>query len=192
MELWAVNDGDIEIQGIETYGYFRVTAPSMGHLDAEHCFFPEFGNCDNEPYWAGTRRYLLLADWETSELGWGTGGLVQYQSGTHELWREKLCQSSTKYSCEYEGQPTSYKLENNTIRVFIKEGDVLTFQVMLVDYDELSANDTICNFTGSPYPRELWQWKFYPEQTVWLGGVEGCTVIVKVEAVGDPVPLYNP
>lgn len=130
---------------VELYGYFRIQAPSFGHWETEYCFMPEVGDCDNEPYWTGTRRYLLIADWEEDD----TGKLKHVTSDvTHKAYKDllywEMCKASSKYSCKFEGQGTSYQTENNRIRAVIKEGDTLTIEMRLVDYDELSGDDEVC------------------------------------------------
>ena len=43
-------------------------APSMGNWAIGNCFTEWAGNCNSEPYWANTRRHLLVAEWEEDDF----------------------------------------------------------------------------------------------------------------------------
>jgi hypothetical protein len=181
---------DAQTQDVELYGYFRVKAPAMGHWEEEPCMF---GGCDDEePFWAGTRRYLLVTDWEEDEnlfvVKEGSPG--DYGSAFFYLDSEKLCPSTTKYSCTYEGQDVSYDYDNNFLRVFVKEGDALTFDVMLVDYDELSDDDVVCVGTKMTPSKSLSEWSSIDDAQFTIYGEStdsgSCTVVITVTAVMGP------
>jgi hypothetical protein len=130
---------------VELYGYFRIMAPSLGHWQVDYCFMPSAEMCDNEPYWTGTRRYLLIADWEEDEsinLKHVAGSVINNAYKDLQYW--EMCLAGSKHSCKFEGQSTPSEMYNNTITAIIKEGDVLTIEMRLVDYDELSADDEVC------------------------------------------------
>ena len=188
MELIDLDDDDTQFgEDVEMYGYFRVKAPSMGHWETEHCFFPQFG-CDDDGYLAGTRRNLNIADWEvTVEGGPGNGGLQVFQFGLHNLNSVYLCQSTNYLNCSFEGHKTSYKQDNNTIRVFVKEGDALTFDVYLIDDDELSDNDTVCQVIQSTPHRSLSQWGDVQNEVYTLHSIDqgsgSCNIEVTISAV---------
>jgi hypothetical protein len=199
VEFFDLDDDDMGFQEVELYGYFRVNAPAMGHWYEEQCFFPEFGGCDNTILgttpWVGTRRYLNLAYWEVDTVSNpGTGGLQVFGNDSYNLSDHYLCQSDSKYSY-YANQSTAWKKDNNTIRVFVKDGDALSFEVFLRDYDELSANDTICIDTILTASKSLSQWSgidsSYTIHTP-TGVSGGCKVNISVIAVGDPVLFENP
>lgn len=199
VEFFDLDDDDMGFQEVELYGYFRVNAPAMGHWYEEHCFFPEFGGCDNTILgttpWVGARRYLNLASWEVHTVSNpGTGGLQVFGNDLYNLSDHYLCQSDSKYSC-YAYLTKPWIKNNNTIRVFVKDGDALSFEVFLRDYDELSANDTICIDTILTASKSLSQWSgidsSYTIHTP-TGVSGGCKVSISVKAVGDPVQFDIP
>jgi hypothetical protein len=155
--FYNLDDGDLNewfaekyLQQVELYGYFRVTAPSMGQWEEGW----------DGPSWVGSRRYLLVADWEEDYIG-NLLVVEEKKLGLTEsdLQSEYLCLAKYKYSCIYEGQATSYKYDNNTIKVFVREGDALTFDMMLVDYDELSGDDLVCVGTIMTPSISLSEWE---------------------------------
>jgi hypothetical protein len=100
-----------------------------------------------------------------------------------------MCQSTNKYGCLYEGQTTSYKTNNNTLRVFVTNGDALSLEVMLVDYDEASDNDKFCSSTETTPSRTLDEWAAIQDEVYILHGYMTpsgrCNVQVTINAV-DP------
>jgi hypothetical protein len=198
VEFFDLDDDDMGFQEVEVYGYFRVKAPAMGHWASDHCIIPELG-CDDSVFgfnpWVGTRRYLNLAYWDVDTVGNpGTGGLQVFGNDLYNLGNQYLCQSDSKYSC-YESQSNAWKKGNNTIRVFVKDGDALSFEVLLIDYDEISANDTVCIETIMTPGKSLSAWSnidgsYTITSTTGVSG--GCRVNISVEAVGDPVQYDLP
>jgi hypothetical protein len=208
----GIDDGENDLdefgvtvrESLELYGYFRVKAPSMGHLEDENCFFPEFGGCgSNHPwsnsYLADTYRYLLVDEWgtegafEVEEVQSKVGGSPYTNPPPFELENVPLCHSTTKYSCTHEGQSTSFATENNTIRVYVTHLDALKLQVKLVDYDEASADDVVCVGTKLTPSKTLSEWNSIVGTTYIIQGETTdsgtCTVRVFVEAVGEPVQI---
>jgi hypothetical protein len=185
--VYFIFTDDGEDESLELYGYYRVIAPSMGQLQEEHCFLEGIIPCDDEyflegPYYAHTRRNLLVADWEEDE------DLKKFIiKGSYDLRNWELCQSTNKFSCLYEGQATSYMTGNNTLRVFVTEGEALTFEVNLVDYDALSADDVACHTTYMTPSRTLEQWAALEDKHVQFGSEWGpsgrCIVVAYINAV---------
>jgi hypothetical protein len=199
--MFHIDDGDSDgtftesPEELEIYGYFRVKAPSMGYWEAEHCFFPEFGNCDNEQYLADMYRYLLVDEWE-SEGAFEVRELSGNPPGpppNFELENVPLCQSTTKYSCQVEGQGTSFALDNNTIRVYVTHLDALKLQVKLVDYDEASDDDVACVGTKLIPSKTLDEWSSLDGAHYTIHGEAtssgDCRVQVYISAVGEPVQV---
>jgi hypothetical protein len=189
IELFDIDDDDVAHgPDVELYGYFRVVAPAMGRLFEEPCFL--LSNCDSDdgPVMIDTRRYLLVAEWE-----WGgeshSNTLPRFFSGHYELSEEGLCKSTSKRSCSYEGESTTYHTNNNTIRVFVKEGDSLTLEVNLVDYDELSDDDIVCLVGEITPSRTLDEWADIQDETYMLQGSMGYSASgwCKVQAVINAV-----
>lgn len=199
--MFHLDDGDSDgtftehAEELEIYGYFRVKAPSMGHWVTEHCFNPEFGACDNEQYLADMYRYLLVDEWETEgafevrELS----GNPPSPPPLFELENELLCQSTTKYSCSLEGQGTSFKTDNNTIRVLVTHLDALKLQVKLVDYDEASDDDVACVGTKLVPSKTLEEWSSLTGAYYIIHGEAtssgNCRVHITIRAVGEPVQV---
>jgi hypothetical protein len=194
IEMFEVDDGDSDSlpEQLELYGHFKVYAPSMGELTypEDHCVLPESLPCDDddmeylweEPYYAHRRRFLNVGEWESSEV------LQKYlEGGFYNLRDWDLCQSTYKYGCLYEGQSTSHKTNNNTLRVFVAEGDALTLEVALIDYDSLSDDDHFCFRTLTTPSLTLEQWANVQNKTYMLYGdmtFSGrCTVEVVINAV---------
>ncbi len=153
---WFVESAE---QSVELYGYFRVIAPSMGWWQIPYCFYPDISKCETSAYWTGTRRNLNVADWEEDEeLDLFVVQGDSYKSKYIELEYRELCQSTNKYTCLHEGKRTPYETRNNTIRVFVEEGDALIFEVMLIDYDESSGDDVVCVGTKMTSSKTLEEW----------------------------------
>jgi hypothetical protein len=51
-----------------------------------------------------------------------------------------LCQSTSKYNCSING----WNFDNNTVRLGVDDGDGMMLQVLIVDWDDASANDLQC------------------------------------------------
>ena len=191
MTLSQVDDDDhLATEVVELYGYFYARGKYMGYWVEEPCYFSGFDNCyDNNPpelIHAASTRYLLVDDWKSSG--------VDYISGSYALELKNLCLSTTRGSCSYEGQDTYRKKYNNTIRAFFPIDQVewwnsLWFGVRLVDYDEASHDDELCNmnaYFNVGYGND--------SVTLSSGKTDSgyCTVIINIEKIGDPVPLVIP
>jgi hypothetical protein len=189
----ALDDGGDDYinidEDVELYGYFRVKAPSMGHWFETPCLFDWASSCD-EPMWTGSRRYLLVADWEEDEdENLLRMGPAPHHYPDHELKYLELCQATSKYSCKYDGQATSYKTNNNKLRVFVKEGDALTFEMMLVDHDSLSDDDVVCVGSFMTPSKSLSEWGNIDDYYVIHGDMTdsgACDVDFMVKAVYGP------
>jgi hypothetical protein len=193
VELFEIDDDDNDIfpERVELYGYFKVYAPSMGQLviPEEDCFLSDLILCDDdtthfweEPYYAYRRRFLNLGEWENSDV------LKEYvESGFYRLRDWDLCQSTNKFGCLYEGQSTSHKKNNNTLRVFVTEGDSLSLEIRLIDHDSLSDNDKICFPQTTTPSRTLEQWAKVEDETYMFYGPMTpsgrCTVEAVINAV---------
>jgi len=184
LSLGSVDDDDLGTEVVELYGYFRVYGPSMGYLAEVPCYFSGLDDCyDDEPNFkhVGTTRYLLVDEWRSNGK--------DFINGLYPLEYERLCLSTLRYSCSYEGQVTSYDLGNNTIRVFKEENETLWYGVKLVDYDKASNDDELCVSSVPFFPG--YQPGVY---TLSPGETDSgeCWVRYKIEKVGDPVPLVIP
>ena len=192
IELFEVDDGDVYIdspQDIELYGYFKVLAPSMGQELEIPCLFEAVGMCDPENTWTVyTRRMINVADWDVDPGAWPCTGCTKLlRGGHHDISEWSVCQSTSKKSCSYEGQPTAYMVNNNTIRVFVTDGEELYLEVNLIDYDENSENDTICWEQETIPGRSLAEWANTQNEahTIYGGMTDSgwCTVEYVINAV---------
>ncbi len=207
IELFGIDDGDEGIvivedhpEDLELYGYFRVKAPSMGYWETPNCFSPV--GCEGDQPWSGPHladqyRYLLVDEWESE----GAFEVKEVKDNTNlyggpgliELGDVPLCQSTTKYSCNNEGQTTSFAIDNNTIRVYVTHLDALKLAVKLVDYDEASDDDVACVGTKLIPSRTLSEWNSTDGDYYIIHGEStdsgDCRVHITVKAVGDPVQI---
>jgi hypothetical protein len=187
LELFEVDDGDFSDYGapqnVELFGYFKVLAPSMGQEIKKTCNFMNMCD-DDETYMAYTRRYLNVADWKVDDMDTLQRHL---ESGFYDLGNWEVCQSTNKYGCLYEGQSTPYLTNNNTIRVFVKEGDALSLEVRLIDYDDASENEDICTVYTMTPARSLNEWaSIQNEEYMFYGSMTDsgrCTVQAVINAV---------
>jgi len=113
---------------------------------------------------AGTHRNLLVGDWKEDNSP-NTG----ITKGVYDLADWGLCQSTAFKRCRYDGVSTPYLMDNNTITVFIREGDALTFVANLVDYDEWSDHDRVCHGEGMTQSMSLDDWDHPNEFEISFG-----------------------
>ncbi|MCJ7622648.1 MAG: hypothetical protein MUO76_04025 [Anaerolineaceae bacterium] len=192
LDLFEIDDDDVVIgmaQDVELYGYFKVLAPSMGQEDEQPCLFDLPGLCDeNEPWIMHRRHFINVAEWGGLSGEMHCAGCLQMLfSGHYELHEMDVCQSTNKYGCLYEGQPTQYKYNNNTIRVFVQDGDALTPEVELIDYDHASEDDDICHVTEMTPSRNLEEWAAVQNETYSFYGHMTTSGRCNVEAVINAV-----
>lgn len=88
--------------------------------------------------------------------------------GVYDLSDWEVCQSTNQYGCLYEGQETQYKKNNNTIRVFVKEGDALKVNIHFIDYDEASGDDWVCYAWDVIPSRSLEEWGLVQDEPISL------------------------
>lgn len=143
------------------------------------------GSDETETRLAYTRRFLNVGEWDGDEFY--TEELKAVQTGDHHLGYWELCQSTNKYNCTYEGQPTSYLKNNYTLSVFVKDGDALTFEVNLIDYDEDSPNDSVCQTNALIITHDLQTWSSLQDEPFRLesfdDGSGWCVVEGSISAV---------
>jgi len=151
-----------------------VYAPSMGFLDQ---FDPSGQKAALDllgPAFFGQMRFLNIAKWDQQGSGcpdddntlFGVdfvGEIVaqgcpqQLQSGVYSLSTDMyMCISSQKKECNISNFGYNY----NVFNVMVKDGDPLLFQVLFIDWDDFSANDTVCSLLPPVVigPRTLAQW----------------------------------
>jgi hypothetical protein len=139
---------------LEVYGYFRVTSPSMGFEMEKPCFSII---CDPETYTAYKSRYVLVDKW--GEVGHFIIAMVDPDTSFPiPLFSRELCKSTTRYYCNYEGTYTGFDYQNNTVRAMVKDGDALTFEVNLMDSDELSDHDQVCYIYHTTSEKTIEEW----------------------------------
>jgi hypothetical protein len=147
---------------LEVYGYFRATSPSMGIEMEKPCFSII---CDPETYTAYKSRYALVDKW--GGVGHFTIAMVNpATSFPIPLFSRELCKSTTRYYCNYEGTYTSFDYQNHTVRAKVKDGDALTFEVNLMDSDELTDHDQVCYIYYTSPEKTIAEWS----QVDWVEG----------------------
>jgi hypothetical protein len=140
--LSNTDDGG-DINSLEIYGYFRVTAPAMGY-EVPNKFNP------SDTITLGTRRYFNLATWDEQggecpddNHDWftspGSGCPPIVFNGSYDLSAFELCHGTSKKYCD-----TGFMTNNNTQEVLVNEGDSLAIEVKIMDWDDASANDLVC------------------------------------------------
>jgi hypothetical protein len=103
-----------------------------------------------------------------------------------DLSSVRMCQATTKYECKLEGTPTSYAFHNNTLRVTVDGGDALTLEVKLVDWDDASANDLVCEGAVITPSKSLAEWaNTHDTYTIITSTTDSgqCNVEVEINAV---------
>jgi len=188
MDDGDMNEASLEIyEDYELYGYFRVVSPSMGQW-VTHNGFGGLG-ADDEPHWISLNHYLNVGDW----LG-GDNYLEVRNDGTWhgegetDLSGEKLCKSHFKRYCKMKLQPTAYKTGNNSIRLYVKDGDSLLLEVHLIDHDDLSSDDVGCIGNHQIGQRTLEEWSDYSSRYS-ITGVSStglCWLDYEIKAVSGP------
>ena len=200
LDVFNIDDGEDDhnvgdfpnLEDVEVYGYFKVVAPAMGReIEGHPCLI----GCDSdseESVIMYDRMYLNLSRWESdSEVckeGWygclhtfGTSG------SPYDLSSMTMCQSMNKRNCEISGTITEFLPNNNTLRVFVRYGDALGLGIKLIDYDELSDNDIVCERTVFTPSKTLIEWAntHNAEHTVTTPKTDSgqCTIQVIINAV---------
>lgn len=187
MWLGSLDDDDLGTEVVELYGNFWAWSPAMNFWVEAPCWFSGFDNCDSdhlEPTYieGGGTRYLLLKEWKSSKG-------EDFIDGMYALEWEKLCLSTTRVSCSHMGEPTYFKSYNNTLKIYKREGESLSIGVILMDYDEASYDDTVCQLWYGVWSSEPFLGEFTLSGETDSGN---CAVKIKIEKVGDPVPLDSP
>lgn len=137
-----LDDGDSGEQTVEVFGYFQVSAPSSP---------------------LGANNFLKMGAWDEqwSECPDDTGGFSSntpscpqvFTNGSFNLANVPLCKSSDytqadEFHCwQTIGNTTIqdfYQTNNNRARVQITDGDGILMVANLIDWDDASANDSVC------------------------------------------------
>lgn len=189
VEFFDIDDDDHSASGddVELYGYFSVYAPSMGTLiNLDWCLFA--GSCGEDgKIHVDKERFLNIANWEETSDDNCPGCLKTVKSNYYSLSDWRICHSVGKSRCRYDGQSTSFITNNNVIRVFVADGDSLTFSVHLIDHDEGSGNDMVCPASEMTPSRSLEQWANIQGESYklhsWDNGSGRCYVNVTINAV---------
>ncbi len=198
LDVYNIDDGDDDdtftdlpyLEDIEVYGYFEVVSPSMGvDLLGEPC---SLGSCDPDPLTTYDLKYLNIATWETGSDDCDSGAsdscLKTFGAKMPvDLTAISMCQSSKRRDCVSSGTPTEFQINNNTLRVYVKYGDALGLGIKLIDYDENSDNDLVCERTVFTPSKTLDEWAntHNAKHTVTTPATDSgqCTIEVIINAV---------
>jgi len=183
--LSNTDDGG-DINSLEIYGYFRVTAPAMGY-EVPNQFNP------SDTVTLGTRRYFNLATWDEQgdecpddSHDWftspGSGCPPQVFAGSYNLSTLELCHGTSRKYCK-----TGFVVNNNTQEVIVNEGDSLALEVKIMDWDDASSNDLVCEGSIITPSKSLADWADTQTETYTLTTSTTdsgqCTIQVELNAI---------
>jgi hypothetical protein len=140
IDIFCASDRQFELYG--TVGaYTTAGAVSAGGLP-----YRDFGKWDAHP---------CETDWAAN---WGTTCTKEVGVGTWDLSKVFLCAGAAFQSCS-----TGYSKSSNTIPLQVHAGEQFKVTVLMQDYDQLSANDTVCSTYQwfGPYTAAQLQAKMY-------------------------------
>jgi hypothetical protein len=174
LKLSNVDDGDSGTQDVEVYGYLRATSESE-------------------------TRYLNFAPWNQQEYGCpdeafgnlGTSGGMGcpkiFTDGTYNLADVALSQADSIDPWEVD-----YKFNNNLIRLIIEEYDSLALSVKLVDWDDGSDNDLVCQATIHFPSLSIFDWYKVKNQGFTIIGTLSDGTACQIEGVMNSItPGYE-
>ena len=150
--LSNVDDGESAPQDVEVYGYIKASTESQN--------------------W-----YLNFAPWNEQASGCpdesfgnlGTSGGMScpklFNDGIYDLADVALSLADS-YDPWYE----DYKFDNNTLLLSIEEYDSLTLSVKLVDWDDGSANDLVCQGNFQIQSQSIFDWYKVKDQKFGITG----------------------
>jgi hypothetical protein len=180
LEIDKADDSDDNTTWLEVYGYFRVIAPAMGREVQDN-----LNPLGDHSYMVGHKRYLNLARWGVLDepcvnLGDEFGLPISYEivighymerfrengcphiyrDGFYSLGERYFCSSTAKKRCRIGETDTDtwFEFGNTTIPVLVEDGDALVLEFKLVDYDEASDDDLVCEDSMVVGSRTLEQW----------------------------------
>jgi len=148
LSLSSIDDGESAPEDLELYGVFQALSSngSVGMLK-----LAKWGNFDcSHP-----EGFSLDA---TS--GIPTHCPRSYGNGGHSIADMLLCTAVSFDQCTsgYEDVSEDFYANNNTIHLTVEEGDQIVLQVMLMDWDDASANEVVCFVTLATESKTLQQW----------------------------------
>jgi Putative zinc-finger len=159
------DDDDDPVQDVEVYGYLQVDAP---HSPFGPSHFLNLGIWDEQDDdCVDDTVFYTPQEMENSlYAGCPTFFTFEPQNGA-DLF---LCASTDYTTCSYSttlgspipGSPvttfTFFEPTNNTLRVLVSQGDGLSLEVVLEDWDDASANDLLCYATLDIHARSEAEW----------------------------------
>lgn len=160
-------DATYTITDLEIFGYLRIEAPALGHVETLDPFFP---GSDPQTVLLGARRYINIAKWNeqhsdcaddaSQTFSTPEQGCTQtIQFSTYPIADWYTCRSSSKHSCRRPDRtPTSFMKGNDTVFAIVEEGDAVTIEVKFIDWDDGSDNDLYCEDSIVLAGRPLEEW----------------------------------
>lgn len=133
IRFYSLDDGDSGevVQDVEVFGYL-VASTSQGNRFVNFAKWDQQAdNCPDEAF--------------SSTLNTGgtlfSGCTITFDDvAPYNLDEAQLCQSTSKYNCSLAG----FGYENNTVQLGVDDGDMLVFNVLIIDWDDASGNDLQC------------------------------------------------
>ncbi len=162
IRFYNLDDGESDIpQDVEVYGFMLTQS-------------------------AQESRYLNLAEWgeqgddcPDETIGWfgslDTGGgltitcpKIFHDAFAWDLSDVALCQGTSRYNCSVLG----WDFNHNTVRVHVNDGEGLGFQVLVVDWDDASANDLQCLGAATVPARDRFAWAQVQDEPFVLESID--------------------
>jgi hypothetical protein len=148
LSLSSIDDGESAPEDLELYGVFQTLSSngSVGMLK-----LAKWGNFD-----------CIHPEVVTTFApagGYNTNCPNDYANGGYSIADMYLCTAIGFNECADGGQSKeSFYANNNTIHLTVGEGDQIVLQVMLMDWDDASANEVACFATLATESKTLQQW----------------------------------
>lgn len=181
LKLSSVDDGESAPQDVEVYGHLRARSESQTRYLNFARWNEQHASCPDESF----------SGYESLDTGGGLGiGCPQtFTNGTYNLGGLVLSQTDSY-------DPTWSKVEwglgNNTVRLLIEEYDSLELKVKIVDWDDASANDLVCQATIQIPSMSIFDWYKVKDQTFTIIGKLSDGTSCTIEGVMNSVtPGYS-
>ncbi|MCK5316805.1 MAG: hypothetical protein KAJ55_02760 [Anaerolineales bacterium] len=149
-----LDDGESAPQDVEVYGYLRAKSESQTRYLNFAPWNEQRANCPDESFTIG---------------GLNTGGGIDctktFSDGIYDLADVALSQANS-----YDPWQEDYKVNNNTFLLTIEEYDSLTLSVKIVDWDDGSANDLVCEGSFQIPSQSIFEWYKVKNQKFGITG----------------------
>jgi hypothetical protein len=133
IRFYNLDDGDngAVVQDVEVFGYL-LAASSQGNRYVNFAKWDQQAdNCPDEAFSGSLSTGGTLF----------SGCTITFDdTGPYDLSEAQLCQSTSKYNCSLAG----WGYDNNVVQLGVDDGDGIMLQLLIIDWDDASANDLQC------------------------------------------------